>query len=1410
MGIADINRFVSVSFRGAMSASGRSVNRRVLSIAAGLASITIAARALGMASQIVISDRFGAGAAMDAYFATLALPALLTNLVVGALEASVIPVYSRLHATGQEDEATRVLSTLLNLVLLVLGAFTLCMLLAPEATLRIVAPGVSARTIEIGAALAPWVFPTLLLNVAVGFVTSVLNTRRRFALPAVTTMLIPAGILLGTLALGAAFGIRALAIGLLAGTVVQLLTLLAMLRDTRIRYLPVLHTRHPDVRLALRQFWPMLLGAAIGHANPVIDQIVASPLGTGQISSLNYSLKLINIPVTVLFMANSRAIFPYFSSHVATRDMAGLKDMLRLFVWITGLLSLGTSVIFAVFARPIVDVLFHRGAFTARDAAVTAAALVGFSVGLFPMALGFLVPRVYNALRRSDLLFRFAVFTLIANIALDIPLAHYFQLPGIALATSIDYLLTTILQVVVLRRLVGPLYLFTPPAPVLRLAALPRQMLIGRVVELRRQISQGPRSAISWRSVRNAALVIVGLISVGMLTFRHAVQGVRFALALALATFFLRSPYVLLLAWAGLGALFDVTVGGHSLGLILLLASIPAIAFIVRRRYGDVIRRAPAVVSFLLLLIWILPGALRSPLGLYQFGIEELGLANYLAVLVLAIAVLTTRPRFERFLTVLLTASALLAALGVCEYILRFGGYQDPAAAFIYRVGGIYGWSNSFGFYLDMLLPFCLYRALTAPRPKQLVWTTVLALHAVALLLTFGRAVIASAAIAALVAALLMNRHARRWLLGSLAVLGAGTTALMLVPILGLKSRVLGEHLATLNDRTVAWRALLSHLDLHNPLGHGFFTSYALLMRIVPGGVGAPHSLYLQTLYESGLVGFVLLIATFALLIAGAIRRALHSDGPARVAAAVSAGGLVGAAIYLVVGTEFLDFALGLQFWLLAAVPFLPAWDHLPTDRRPVATAAPINVAEEQRPSVLFLIHQFLPYVGGAELRALRDAVALQASGHSVRILTLRLDRALARQEVIDGVLVQRIGGLFIRGRLRLRFGAQWLPEFLLFRELLRSRQSYDVIHLRQLGALARPAALVARFTRKSLLVRLGAGDPGSGAPAGRHAVAHLLAGPLDPSLPFLRVSARNWAVGDIATVRRTQWLAGVTLWLLKRPGVMLLPTSTRMRAYLLRHGFPASHVVVLPNGVDVATYRSAAHVISMRTEMSSLTVLCVSRLRFEKGLDVLLQAWPAVRAAEPRARLQLVGGGDLRAQLEQLARALGIEDSVHFVDHVSDVRPFLAAADIFALPSRWEGMPNALMEAMACGLPCVATRVSGSEDLIRDGESGLLVPPNAPVTLAAALISLLRDPERRRDLGTAARECITTRFDQRKLTHDLADLYARALATRPALVPEGAGHQRLGPVAETSVGYEGTVLDGSYREVSEYLHEGV
>ncbi len=170
----------------------------------------------------------------------------------------------------------------------------------------------------------------------------------------------------------------------------------------------------------------------------------------------------------------------------------------------------------------------------------------------------------------------------------------------------------------------------------------------------------------------------------------------------------------------------------------------------------------------------------------------------------------------------------------------------------------------------------------------------------------------------------------------------------------------------------------------------------------------------------------------------------------------------------------------------------------------------------------------------------------------------------------------------------------------------------------------------------------------------------------------------------------------------------------------------------------------------------------CVGYLSEEKGHDRLLPALARIREASPNCRLVLAGEGPRRAALEHQAAALGLGESVVFAGFVENLPEFYDALDVFVFPSLSEGLGTALLLAMAHGLPVVASARGGIPEAVRDGENGLLVSDPEPQLLADAVLSLVDNPERARQLGEAARKTVEEQFSAEQMVDNTLAVYER------------------------------------------------
>lgn len=364
----------------------------------------------------------------------------------------------------------------------------------------------------------------------------------------------------------------------------------------------------------------------------------------------------------------------------------------------------------------------------------------------------------------------------------------------------------------------------------------------------------------------------------------------------------------------------------------------------------------------------------------------------------------------------------------------------------------------------------------------------------------------------------------------------------------------------------------------------------------------------------------------------------------------------------------------------------------------------------ESVPRVVLSIRHYVPDGGGAEVLAHRLAVELVKRGLPLEVLTGRYDRRRG-METLDGVPVRRH---FIGAYVPVLHEICYLASFAW--QLIVRRHEYDIVHVFQTQLSAFVAVLIAKGLGKRVIT-----------------TCHSLGA----------------SGGDM------------TAW-------SVLPTGKRLLRYVCSHidaatgvsleivtklqeiGFPSNRTWYIPNGVPIQpaslnTPKEARPLPGIGG--GSLLVLFVGRLAAPKLPESLLDAWLAVQRRFPNARLAFVGDGEKRADLEASAERAGLKNTVLFVGRISHVNDYLRLADIFVMPSAREGMPLALLEAMAAGLPVIGSKTGGMADVLRHGENGLLVEPGDQEGLVSCLSLLMGSEERRSELGKKARHTVNQHF---------------------------------------------------------------
>jgi glycosyltransferase involved in cell wall biosynthesis len=382
------------------------------------------------------------------------------------------------------------------------------------------------------------------------------------------------------------------------------------------------------------------------------------------------------------------------------------------------------------------------------------------------------------------------------------------------------------------------------------------------------------------------------------------------------------------------------------------------------------------------------------------------------------------------------------------------------------------------------------------------------------------------------------------------------------------------------------------------------------------------------------------------------------------------------------------------------------------------ATSDVVVAASSRRPlRIVFFCWSYFPApAGGAERQARLQAEELTGRGHVVEVVCPRVDGH--RSGDVGGVRVHRLWRLERRHLQRITY----LLSILFFG--LRHLRRFDVVHVHLANLQADVVVPLARLLGRPTYVKVACGG----------------------------------AAGEVHRLAR---VARVTRWVGLRSATAVQALSSEIVAELGAIDVRPDRVVAIPNGFQASEFvpaaaperRAARHDLGLPEE--DTIVLYVGRFAAYKGLHDLVAVWPRVR--RPNHTLVLVGAGPTDRSIAPIEEAPGLVVR----DWTNDVLPYLRAADVFVYPSYADGMSNALLEAMACGLACVASRSGAAASMVADGESGLLFDAGDRDALASALSSLCDDANRRARIGAAA-HLASKRFDIANVVDEIEQQYRR------------------------------------------------
>jgi putative peptidoglycan lipid II flippase len=348
----------------------------IASAAALLAAGNASSRILGLVREQVFAALFGATAMMSAFrTATRLSTAVYDLLLSGATTSALVPVFSDYVQAGRRDELSRIVSTLVNLTVLGIGAVVALLVLAAPLLAGVL--GVDADNFALAVELTRIALPSILLLGASGILTALLYARQSFARPAFASAVYNAGVIVAAIILAPSLSIYALALGLGFGALLQALVQLPAMRG--LRYLPILDLGHPGVRLIMRLYTPVFLGMLVSYAVVMIDTHLAWNTGPESVAAMAFATTLVQFPIGLVGAAASLAILPALSRlATAGNDTQFVATLMRGIRFVL-ILVVPLGLVLVALREPIVAVLFERLAFDEQATQRTATALLAYA-----------------------------------------------------------------------------------------------------------------------------------------------------------------------------------------------------------------------------------------------------------------------------------------------------------------------------------------------------------------------------------------------------------------------------------------------------------------------------------------------------------------------------------------------------------------------------------------------------------------------------------------------------------------------------------------------------------------------------------------------------------------------------------------------------------------------------------------------------------------------------------------------------------------------------------------------------------------------------------------------------------------------------------------------------------------------
>ncbi|MCX5781736.1 MAG: murein biosynthesis integral membrane protein MurJ [Elusimicrobia bacterium] len=428
-----------------------SIKKHIVKATIVILLFSVLGKLFGFAREIIIAAIFGTTSLTDAYFVGLSVPDFFREIISGGILTAVfIPVYASFIQKNESERSLKFINTISTALALIMVLSVIVFMPLSGYLVKVFAPDLTEPAFSTAVTIAKIIFPATIFMGIASFYGSLLNVHKHFVAPALTQLMLNLGVIAGVIFLSKKLGVYSLAVGFVAGAVMQLLVLFPSLRLRELSFKFTLQW-FSEFKPMFYLWGPLLFASVAGVGIDLVSRALASGLDSGNIAALIFAGRIRETVWLFCGVPLGTAVFPFLSSVHAGNNSQEFKKIVDFAIRITVLFALPFSLFTVIYSKPIISILFERGAFSSFSTEITSSALAFYSIGALFYALNFVVIRIYYS--RQDVITPLKIFSIgfVLNLVAGFMLRKYMLVGGVALARSLTDAFCFIAMIIMLK-----------------------------------------------------------------------------------------------------------------------------------------------------------------------------------------------------------------------------------------------------------------------------------------------------------------------------------------------------------------------------------------------------------------------------------------------------------------------------------------------------------------------------------------------------------------------------------------------------------------------------------------------------------------------------------------------------------------------------------------------------------------------------------------------------------------------------------------------------------------------------------------------------------------------------------------------------------------------------------------------